>query len=292
MTSTSILHSNPSLLSHKSNYTQVIPVVLSTSTEFLPFLAVTIQSISEHANPNYLYHLHVFHTSDFNLDRALGIQRTLAQNICITFIDVTNYIENLHFSIPSYTAAPVTIETFFRLLVPELITDYDKVIFLDSDVLVLNDLIKLYNLSLGNNLVAGVTEYLPSGMDLYVQTELGIDPETYINAGVLLLDCKGLNAFGFKEKYTSMLSVRVPNILDQDLINLICRNRIYYLDIKWNYRWHIGVSQLMDIEVPYILHYLSIRKPWTLDNRMLSKYFYQYAALTLFNNEIPRVNGK
>lgn len=284
-------HINLSALSDKSKYKQVIPIAFSVSNEFIPYLAVTIQSISEHADSECLYHIHVFHTSSFNYRKAMTMRQTLLPNICVSFLDVTASIKELNFTIPRYTAAPVTIETFFRLLCPELITDYDKVIFLDSDVLVLCDIQRLYNIPLGTNLVAGVTEYLPPGMDIYVRDQLGIDPKTYINAGVLVMDLKGLKAFQFKEKYTAILSVRVPNILDQDVINTICRNRIQYLEIGWNYRWHIGVSQLMNIEIPYIFHYLSIRKPWNLDNRLFSKYFYYYASHTVFDNEIPRISS-
>lgn len=282
-------HSNPGILTHASSYKQVIPIVFSTSSKFIPILAVAIQSISEHVDPDYLYRIYVLHSDSFDVNKARKIQRTIASNICISFVNVSSYVKELLYDLPEYVHFCITIETYFRLFIPLLFQEYGKVIYLDSDLIALADLRHLYNIDIGDALIAGVVEYLPNGLDAYVKNTIHLDPSRYINGGVQIINCLQLNQFGFKEKFLHYLSNGLTIMLDQDLMNKICENRIYFLDSKWNYRWHQGVDHLYDVEIPYIVHYLTSIKPWNQTPLLFSKYFYYYASLTLFANKIPRI---
>ncbi|MDO5521883.1 MAG: glycosyltransferase family 8 protein [bacterium] len=285
-------HSNPDLLQQEADYKQTIPIVFATSSKFIPILSVAIQSISEHVDPNYLYHLYVFHSDRFSIKKAQKIQETIAPNICISFVNVSDYIKELLYSIPEHFHFCISIETYFRLFIPLILQEYDKVIYLDTDLIVLTDIRHLYNIDIGKALIAGVVEFLPEPLDTYVKNNLHLDTSKYINGGVQILNCNELNAYNFKEKFLTYLSCGMTLMLDQDLMNKLCEHRIYYLDDKWNYRWHQGSTNLSEIEIPYILHYLTSIKPWKQPSLLFSKYFYHYASLTLFSNEILKISKK
>ena len=72
--------------------------------------------------------------------------------------------------------------TFYRLLAPIFIP-IEKVIYLDCDVLVFEDLEEMYNLPFNNHYILGNLDILSNGIDY-----LGLKSERYINAGVILLN--------------------------------------------------------------------------------------------------------
>lgn len=277
-----IQHSNPDVLKEEYKFKGIIPIVITPSNDYIPYFAVTVQSISCNADENYLYRIYVFHKKNFDIKRAMKAQTTITNNVCITFIDVSDFTKDFPFLIPQCFKDRFPVEVYFRLLVPTLLNEYNKVIYLDTDLIVLNDLRSLYNIDLGTNLIGGVSEFITPAQKQYVENILHIPVEKYINDGVLLMNCTELNKFDFMDKCLSILFKGTPQTVEQDLINIVCKDHIYYLDIKWNFRWHMGPYLLSEIERPYIFHYLSENKPWNTDSLFFSKYFSLYAALTDF----------
>ncbi|MDO5521882.1 MAG: glycosyltransferase family 8 protein [bacterium] len=282
----SIKHSNLELLRRQTSFKDIIPVVLTPSNEFIPSFAVTVQSISAHADKDYLYHIYVFHKDTFDLERAMKIQHTLADNFCITFIDVTEFIKELPFVIPVCFQDRFPIEVYFRLLIPTLLDTHSKVIYLDTDLVVLTDIRNLYNIDLGECLIGGISEYITPAQREYVEALFNMPAKNYINDGVLLMNCDKLNEFHFMERYLNILAGGPPQTVEQDLINMVCKGQIHYLDTKWNLRWHMECHTLSGLEIPYIFHYLSQYKPWNTESLLFSKYYYYYAAKTIFSNDI------
>ena len=84
----------------------------------------------------------------------------------------------------------VTKETYYRLLMPWILRDEDRALYLDVDMLIRGDLDPLYNADLGKNLIAAVQDSWPAARRKAMKRlELHDD---YYNAGVQLMDLKGI----------------------------------------------------------------------------------------------------
>ena len=102
------------------------------------------------------------------------------ENVKIEFVDLNYYIQKIQDKL--YTRDYYTNTTYFRLFLPELYPQYDKMLYLDSDIVVLGDISQLYNTEIGTNLVAAapddIIQYNKVFQD-YVERVVGI--ATYKN---------------------------------------------------------------------------------------------------------------
>lgn len=96
-----------------------------------------------------------------------------------------------------------------------------------------------------------------------------------------------------------MLSEKFYQWLDQDVLNLLCLDRVKFLDGRWNARWDFLAMdnwRYLDDKIqkaapeyakdPYILHYNTHLKPWAYPEYELADYFWRYARETVFYEEI------
>ena len=176
--------------------------------------------------------------------------------------------------------------TFYRLLAPIFIP-IEKVIYLDSDVLVFEDLEEMYNLPFNNLYVLGILDLLSNGLDY-----LGLISEKYINAGVLLLN---LDLIRKDHKYYELLSMykyyKKLNNNDQTIINYVFYPKIGILpskfgifnfdsifDIKYIYlksiRTNLNMTELIQsFEHPSLMHYVLCNpKVWNSYSLLTKKY--------------------
>lgn len=134
--------------------------------------------------------------------------------------------------------------TFYRLLTP-IFMPVEKVIYLDSDVLIFGDLKDMYNLQCFNYYVLGFLDVLSDGVDY-----LGLKSDKYINAGVLLLN---LDLIRKKKKYFELLYMTKNNNKlnnhDQTIINYIFYPNIGILPSKYGI---FNFDSIFDIKYIYL----------------------------------------
>ena len=116
--------------------------------------------------------------------------------------------------------------TFIRLWMCEVIPE-SRVLWLDVDTIVDKDLTDLWNTDLEDNIVAGV---LDQGYTCYPQIT-----RFYINAGVLLMDLDKWRALKYNNRSRYLVNVKAWQFGDQDIINLLCRDKVLYLNCRYNY---------------------------------------------------------
>lgn len=190
----------------------------------------------------------------------------------INYIEVGDVFDN------TYSVRGITKATYFRLLIPWILSDIDKVIYLDGDIIVAGDIAELYNYpSAPGKLIYGVRTpgYSTNGGLRKRITSNGLQPENYINAGILIMNCALLRKEEFKPIFFSHIDKKYF-FQDQDILNITCNGRIGYLPLKFNYRQPVqpairekyvalGIGTEEDVEQaetnPVIIHY-SGEKPW------------------------------
>jgi lipopolysaccharide biosynthesis glycosyltransferase len=154
--------------------------------------------------------------------------------------------------------------TYLRLLIPSLIP-CKKVIYLDCDTLVVGDISKLYQINLGDRAIGGV--YDPRGSKSSILKRNSSD--TYINAGVLLMNVDLLRKVDFLKRCITLYNNHEANIVwqDQCIINKVLECNKLILPNEWNFQIFspdILLQEWSDIleSNPSILHFIGPVKPW------------------------------
>lgn len=249
----------------------VFPVAMATDEKYAPFLEVALQSVSSTLKQGEFCAVHVLHTGlrpevVQHLEQGLG-----HANVGVCCIDLSALADwSGVFSRAHYSA-----EMYLRLWIPELLSAFPKVLYLDCDVVVRRSLGELFQTDLGNHALAGVRDFNNAGHRQYVQSALGLKAEGYVNSGVLLFDTARCLASGFRQRCLKVLETHeVLSCPDQDMINVAAAGDILLLDSGWNYQWHYDLASPPDgvawFEADlanargkqYIVHYTSAIKPW------------------------------
>lgn len=280
------------------NVEAVIPVVFAANDKYAPYAAAAIQSIHDHASEGYFYDIHMMVDSKMPETIRQKFRRISYGNMSITMWDVTNIFKDAQL----YSVGHYSEQMYYRWLIPELFSLYDKVIYLDCDVIVNRDLAELYETDIKDHYIGAVHNFLRSNLKKYVTERLGLLPEQYYNSGVLIINSREWLRNDIKKKCLAALNVMGKLACpDQDVINVVCKNRIYRLDDRWNFQWHhqfpdaVAGEFLEDYEKryrtilqkgSYIVHYTSSFKAWNCPERAYAEIFWEYCKKTVFYESI------
>lgn len=263
-----------------------IPIFFSVDDGYIPFLAVTIESLIKNASKDYMYSIKILYTnvSERNKRKILKYEN---ENFKIEFIDLNYYIQEIKDKL--YTRDYYTKATYYRMFIPNLFPQYNKAIYLDSDLLVLGDISELYNIELGTKLVAAAPDDVIQNSEIfstYVERVVGIAKhENYFNAGVLLMNLDEMRKFDFQSKFMYLLeTVKYTIVQDEDYLNRICKGRTKILSKIWN-RMPIPTEEIKEEDIK-IIHYCLIYKPCHFDSVLYQDYFWKYAAQTEYYEDL------
>jgi lipopolysaccharide biosynthesis glycosyltransferase len=165
---------------------------------------------------------------------------------------------------------------WFRVLLPELLPDLDRVLYLDADLIATDSLLPLWETPLGDHLLGAVTNPFYPFMAPYVAPALGIDaPEDYFNSGVLLFNLARMREEGTARKLVDY-ALGHPHLHypDQDALNVVCRDRWLHLHPRWNLQSTFVTLAEGDLPLPAqpvrearahpaLVHFIGPYKPWT-----------------------------
>jgi lipopolysaccharide biosynthesis glycosyltransferase len=249
---------------------QGIHITLAADSAYKRQLAVTLVSIATAHDPGTCS-VAVLHQAIPARDRDL-ISASVAESIELTWIDVhPDVLNGLRY--PSW----LTSSTLVRLLIPDLLPDVDRTIYLDSDIVVVGALTELWHCDLGEELVGAVRDSsLPwaAGPLGTHWRDLGLAPETpYFNAGVLLIPLSNWRKEGIAAAALDMVRNKDLVYGDQDALNGAVQGRWLELARRWNVQtwdwvgkgtiWAIMRQELEDALIdPAIIHFTSPGRPW------------------------------
>ncbi len=275
------------------NRNTVIPVVFAINDDYVPYWGVAATSLIKHASNEYVYKVYVFYTelNDYNIRRVEGMS---TENVEIRCMDVSKDIPEVKLKNKNH----VSKETMYRFMAPILLSQYDKILYLDSDIVILNDLAELYKIDIGDNTIAAIEESHTEGLLRYLNS-IKVSPDGYFNTGVLILNTKKLLDGKILDKVVKVLDEAevVYSLPDQDSLNIVLSGSIYYLPRQWNVEWHkihaidtVKEKFVDDVRKsslnPYILHYASANKAWHNPGLEMADKFWEYARQTSFYEEI------
>ncbi|MBO4737110.1 MAG: glycosyltransferase family 8 protein, partial [Bacilli bacterium] len=265
-----------------NNKKAVVRLFFTLDDNYIPFLSTTLASIVEHASPEYKYQITIIHDG-LSLESKKAIKAYHKDNIAISFFNVSVKVNSLavRLDVRDY----YTITTYYRLFLPDLFPTLSKGLYLDSDIVLCDDVAKLYFTDLGDNLVGAIPDasvQLFPEFSNYVEKVLDVDHPKYFNAGVLLMNFKALRSFGLERRFLALIKkVTFKVAQDQDVLNYLCKDRVTYIDHRWN------VMPLgEEVPDPYLIHYNLMFKPWNLKNIMYEDRFFKYAEIAGVKDKI------
>jgi len=219
-----------------------IPIVFACDDNYVKYLTVTLQSVIENASQNHIYHIIILDCGITS--KALDIiQRQIAQhtNFTLDIVSASAFLEERKNSFKA--KGRFTTAIYGRLLIPEICSTFDKVIYADVDIIFNRDIAELMAIDLKKNYIAGVIELSMEAMFeytkkyLYTRNELRTNTKSYyINSGLMVFNLKEWNKNAVTNTCIDILEEHLTESSwpDQDAINLACKNKIHYLDQLWN----------------------------------------------------------
>lgn len=264
----------------------VIPIVFAVDDTYVPCLTVTIESLIENASQEYFYKFYVLNTGlDKNLTDKLKKYEN-GNNCSLEYVDVEKQLSKVEGKL--YLRDYFTNTTYYRFFIPSLFPQYDKMLYLDADVVILDDISKMFNTELGDNFIGAVQEEVMSTVKVfgdYVEKGLGIPCEKYFNAGVMVMNLKALRDFDLDAHFFELLKKFTFEVTqDQDYLNIICENKVYYFDLGWN-KAPLKNDDFDDKNLK-LIHFKLYYKPWNYKEVNYQNYFWHYAEKSPFYNEL------
>jgi lipopolysaccharide biosynthesis glycosyltransferase len=237
-----------------SGMNEKINLVFCIDSAYVQHLSVTLASIIMHNDPGALRAFILYSSLEQN-EKELLLQIGKKFNIELVLEEVSieriaGLRSHLHISPAMY----------YRLLLPEILGDLDKVIYLDCDLVVETGLRDLWITDLNGLGCVGWDEENPA------QTgRLDLDSDFYINSGVLVINLALWREEGISDVCLNWLYANPQKAIlpDQDAINVVLKHRKGKIDVKWNLnpvsQGNIGVLKQYPER---ILHFGGPIKPW------------------------------
>lgn len=288
-----------------------VPVLLACNNGYIRYTSVLVESILSHCTEENKYAIYILHT-DISEENQAILQHQIGKckNVSIEFINVKrrlNTYKNL------YVDRHLSVETYFRFFAIDIFPNLEKMIYLDCDTIVCEDIAKLFHTDLKDKSIGAVRD--ADIISLYSENNTA-DPEVrenlnkriklqnytdYFQAGVLLLNLKKIRMHYSMEEIFSTALERNWKFQDQDVLNYIFRGDVKYLDSSWNVLYdcfnrierivnyvpaEISQNYLESRKNPCIIHYAGMPKPWNDLNVDMASYYWTYAQNTPFYEEL------
>ncbi|MBM6774019.1 glycosyltransferase family 8 protein [Olsenella profusa] len=285
-----------------------VVIVFACSENFVPYLSVAIQSIIENASAERRYDIVVLTRNISPASMITLTRQTKSDNVGIGFLDVDAALGDI--KLPHH--GHFRPETYYRLLAPQLLPNVDKAVYLDSDLIVEDDIAKLFDVDVtGYPLAAtrdadtiGQIDGYDATVGPYLKNELGMrDPHDYFQAGVLLMNLAELRRSVTPEEFLRLSTERMWRWLDQDVLNKVVNGNYVRVHMRWNYlmdwqhlrRTHIVANAPADVRAEYaeaaadpaIIHFAGPdNRPWLYMDADRAEDFWRYAMCSPYLDEI------
>lgn len=169
----------------------------------------------------------------------------------VEFVNVNTLKEYITQESPNYNTKYSKL-SYLRCYFSKILKE-DKILYLDADTLVVDNIEDLWNIDFEDNVLVGVHEGGEWNKHLWTY---GLD-DTYINSGVLLMNLKALREEKLDDSMIYLLNNNKYAFPDQDVINLVCRNRIKHVSSVYNSSETTGI-----VDNAKIIHYIRGNKGW------------------------------
>ena len=265
---------------NKDNQENYMHIAFNVNASFFMQMGVAIISILEN-NPQKTFSFHVF-VDNFNNEDAIKL-KTIAEEykqiITIYVMDMTP-LEGFHIKVKRFSRV-----TYLRLLMPKVLQEINKYLYMDADIICLGDLRDIEMLNLDGYAFAAVSD-LPEAVK-YRANFLKLKNGKYFNDGLMWIDVKEWNKQEITEECFKYQGVDPSRFLGQtqDILNLVMDGNIRFIDQKFNV-----MTQQTAVKDTVVYHFFGRFKPWEMVLNKYDKLWRKYLTLSPWPdmpNELP-----
>lgn len=288
------------------HFSSSVPIVFNCDKNYIKFLSATILSIIMHSSSQNKYEFIILH-KDIGKEDQFFIKEMIKEypNFYVRFYHMGQYGDK--YQINSWMCRSYITETaYYRLLIPILFKNLKKIIYLDCDIIVQDDIAELFHIDLKGNIIAAVKDHFISqiqkdkelcfpGFWNYAHDILCIkDISGYFNSGVMVFDIQKMNEKDIFDQFLNVAKINNRYFQDQNILNSVLQGNILYLDPAWNVQLNMSseiYTHLLSSQYssPKILHFCSQRKPWnSIPGRetMWNSVWWKYARKSIYYEQI------
>ena len=286
-----------------------LPIVFTCDDAYFKYANVVITSIIHNQNRNCRYEINVL--SEFISNENMMLARKQLENhsnFTINFVILKDF-DSSKFFLNSY----MSISTYYRFYIPQLFSRYDRILYLDSDLIVDADISDFASLDfddklaiccpspfIRNKVLKGDDEKF--SLNYFTHVLKMPDPLQYFNAGVMLYNVKKMNEIDITTKlFEALEDIKEPFLQDQDILNSVLSNNggVKLISSKYNMtRTFVITDKRLFLERLkeifriskknnwfFIYHYVGKDKPW-MTKRSDGLLFVKYAKMSPFYKQI------
>ena len=255
---------------------EVVIAYITDDNYVMPTI-VSITSAIMNKNENSIYKIYIIGVSVNNGNKKI-LNEFIAKNI-----NDKIYIEILHFN-QRYNfddnSNYLTSAAIFKFDISNILSDYDKILYIDCDTIILKDLTELFNIDINGYYAAVVKDFIATEI-LKPHLDLGI--KDYFNSGVMLLNSKLLRENNVKEILLDYRTKNYDALMDQNTLNYAFNNKVKFIKPKYNYmRTNSSYDKTLldkffecDTGEDIVILHITWLKPW-FENVAEEKYFYDF----------------
>ncbi len=272
---------------------KVVPVFLTINSAYAPYAAAAIRSLTQHTDPNRYYKVIILHDG-LNLVNRWRLRNLVTRNVALQFKKMSRslylkavvaYCTRRKKGAADFFSAAVY---YYRAFIPLLFPIYKKAVYIDSDVILRGDIGELFDIELGDNVLAAMVDpkvsTIPEFRD-YVDNAVGVPHDEYVNSGVQVMDLRKMRKIKYLSTMIEMMRKYDADLVapDQDYLNVILRGKILFLDPVWN------AEPVKDLPRNVkLVHFNLFNKPWHYKGVPCERIFWAAAKGTGFTGDLKR----
>ena len=269
---------------------------------FYPSL-VFLTSLLENQKPDSYYVIHVLKGKNINFKHYRKIIKLIKKkekyihHNKVKFYDMENEFKRVTHGIYISEAE------YYRITLPSLLPNLDKIIYINTDVITFKDLGEMYSIELEDDIYfMGILDNnkLPSKLKNIK------DLKKNMNEGILIMNLKSLRKYGIEEDLRNYVSAHYLKSHNQTAINVVCHDHLGILSIKYatfSYKsfkelvkynkkqqkqYRYSKDELLKVyHEPTLLYFFGSVKPWHKKYKKKNqKYWWYYAKKSGYYKKI------
>lgn len=287
-----------------------VSIVIASDDNYVPYMATLIESIKASISNNRKIEFLIFDGGITQKNKFL-LKKQIGSNFSVSFIDCSCLYKDIsvhmHFSV----------STFYRIAMGKILQNHKKVLYIDCDTIVLDDICNLWDIDLGGKTIAAAPDLIMKGFvnkgvpslyetggipsSVYLKEYVGLSHEydDYFQAGVILFDLEAYRRLNIADMAINELKNKVYWFLDQDVLNKFLVGNVKFIDTSWNFsntiinsllnfldsNWRAKVIE--DSLSPKIIHYAGFEaKPWNNPDADYGNVYWSFSRKTFWHDEV------
>lgn len=276
----------------------VIPIVFAIDNNVVMQCGVTITSLLMNAEAGTFYEIYILCNQSQLMDenkKVLQLAFAGEKGCKVSFVDVGESFKESE----GLAEGHITTATYFRLAIPALFPQFDKVIYADIDMIFQQDLSELYQSSLPHEeLVAAVLDLAIDDKYYFMSelpTRIGKSEKDYFNAGFLVMNLEQMRKADVQEELTRHAKIKY-DMNDQDVLNIVCNGKVQMLPSVYNFQpehfanfiWGKDKSEISfdGLFKRATLHYTGAYKPWNSLECVAGDTWWHYYKMSPFYDDM------